>query len=68
MVEREIELPGEKKTDGLKGVVIWNAIKKKDMQRNASHLFECVCALSCVDQCTDTQHQQGGWLIHQANS
>lgn len=49
---------GEKKTDGLKGIVIWDAIKKKDLQRNVSHLFECICVLSHVDQWTDAQHKQ----------
>lgn len=37
----------EKKTDGFKGVVIWDAIKKKDLQKSVSHLFECVCFVLC---------------------
>lgn len=43
-MEREGELPGnKKKPDGFKGVVTWDTIKKKELQRNVSHLFECVC-------------------------
>lgn len=49
-MERKTELLGGKKTDGLKGIVIWDAIKKKDLQRNVSHLFECICVLSHVDR------------------
>lgn len=48
--EREIELLGEKET---KDMVIWDDVRREDLQRNVSHLFERICMLyPSVDQCT----------------
>ena len=60
MVERKIELPGEKrKTDELKGVIIWNIIKKKLTEKCFPLVWMYMCFILCwlVYWCTTPVRQ-----------